>query len=265
MTADQPKPKPSAPRSGGGRAVAKKPLPPGQRPLQFALLALAAATLWHASIALYAGLGYGLSADLRDRLYTGMATAPERAALKRARMDILTVWNAWLPYDDLAQITLADAVEAGIGRPRGRAMMPEVMRLEAEALRRNPANAYAWARLAYARYVYNGPSRLVTEPLLQSILSAPYEPQLMASRIVLALKTEKYWPPELRALFPEQLRRAWLRNSVETVHAAYQDGIEHLLREKLAGDRVKRAHFDALLADIAPSVSGVNRGTGAHP
>lgn len=212
-------------------------------------------TLYALSLAIpatYAGLLYGLSADLRDKMYTSTASPEERKELAGIRNRIIPVWNAWLPYDDLAQIVLADAYDAGITKMAGRQMMPEVLRLETEALTRNPANAYAWSRLAYARYIYNGPSRLVAEPLVQSIQAAPYEPALLPSRIVLALKIEKYWTPELAALFPQQLDRAWLRQSIETVAAAYQEGIEGQLREKLADDVEKRMAFDKIISGMAP-------------
>lgn len=250
MTAAQPtvqRTPPAVPRRSRAKRVTL-----GTRLAQWALLLLALYTLALAVPATYAGVLYGLSADLRDKLYTSTAAPEERQALAAIRKRIIPVWNAWLPYDDLAQIVLADAYEAGITKMSGRQMMPEVLRLETEALKRNPANAYAWSRLAYARYIYNGPSRLVAEPLVQSIQAAPYEPALLPSRIVLALKIEKYWTPELAALFPQQLERAWLRQSIETVAAAYQDGIEGQLREKLANDVEKRMAFDKIIGGMAP-------------
>lgn len=240
-----------APQAGSRRARSRR-VTPGGRLAQVALLLLALYALFLAIPATYAGVLYGLTADQRDRLYTGVAAPEERQLLAAARQKIIPVWDAWLPYDDLAQIVLADAYDLGITKLAGRQLMPEVLRLETEALKRNPANAYAWSRLAYARYVYNGASRLVAEPLVQSILSAPYEPPLLASRIVLALKIEKYWTPELAALFPGQLERAWLRQSIETVAAAYQEGIEGRLREKLADDPEKRLAFDKILRGMAP-------------
>jgi hypothetical protein len=226
-----------------------------QRPLQWLLLALSVPAALLSGLTLYVGLCYGLSGELRDKLYTGTATRSERARLADWRRRVLPVWDAWLVYDDLAQIMLAQGVELGLSQPAGRGLLPGVMRLEAEALRRHPANAFAWARLAYARYVYDGASTLVTEPLLQSIQSAPYEPDLLPSRIVLALQTEAFWSPELTALFPQQLERAWLRQSVETVQAAYKDGITLQLRAKLAHDPDKLARFDDILGDLAPRVA----------
>lgn len=241
----------AAPHAGPRRARARR-VTPGGRLAQLALFLLSGYALFLAIPATYAGTLYGLTADQRDRLYSGAATPEERQQLAAARQKIIPVWDAWLPYDDLAQIVLADAYDIGITKMAGRQLMPEVLRLETEALKRNPANAYAWSRLAYARYVYNGASRLVAEPLVQSILSAPYEPPLLAARIVLALKIEKYWTPELAALFPGQLERAWLRQSIETVAAAYQEGIEGRLREKLADDPEKRLAFDKILRGMAP-------------
>ncbi|MBP7253279.1 MAG: hypothetical protein KBA75_07335 [Alphaproteobacteria bacterium] len=250
MTAAQPT-VPRAPTVAPRRPRTKR-VTLGTRLTQWALLLLALYALSLAVPATYAGLLYGLSADLRDKLYTSTAAPEERQALAAYRNRIIPVWNAWLPYDDLAQIVLADAYEVGITKMAGRQMMSEVLRLETEALKRNPANAYAWSRLAYARFIYNGPSRLVAEPLVQSIQAAPYEPALLPSRIVLALKIEKYWTPELAALFPQQLERAWLRQSIETVAAAYQDGIEGQLREKFANDVEKRMAFDKIISGMAP-------------
>ncbi len=229
-----------------------RPLPLGARLCQLILLIASGVTIYLGTLSCYAGISYGLTADQRDRLYTDQSTIPDRQALQASRSEILTLWDAWLPYDDLAQVVLADAYDKGVTKPEGRKLMPEVLRLEAEALKRNPANAYAWSRLAFARYIYSGPSRLVAEPLVQSIQAAPYEPPLLASRVVLALRIEKYWTDALRDLFPQQLERAWLRESVDTVQAAYQNGIEDRLREKLAEDPVKLAQFDKILASIKP-------------
>ncbi len=227
-------------------------IPGNVRGLQVLLLVLSLYAMGQGGLSLYAGLGFGLTADLRDKLYTNQATAGERAELRRQREALLPFWDAWLVYDDLAQITLADAVEKGLKSPAGRALMPEVMRLETEALKRNPAHSYAWARLAYARFVYNGPSALVSELLMHSILCAPHEPPLLPSRIALALQTEKYWSPELREWFPRQLERAWLREKIPTVQAVYAEGYEDRLRHWLADDPVKLKELNEILAGITP-------------
>jgi hypothetical protein len=218
----------------------------------FALLALAVPTIGLSTLTLYVGLVYGLSGKLRDTLYTRQASFSERKALAQWRENLLTVWDAWLPYDDLAQIALGNAVELGLDKKEGRKFLPQVLKLETEALRRNPANTFAWARFAYARYAYNGPSTMVTAPLLQSIQMAPYEPDLLPSRITLALLTKEYWPDELKQLFPQQLKRAWLLQKIETVQAAYKGGVSRELRQAVSDDPVMLAEFDQIKGDLAP-------------
>lgn len=206
--------------------------------------------------ALYAGLALSVSANLQEKFYSGATVSDaELDELALRRRQLLFFWDGWLGHDDLAQITLVRAEKLGLHKPEGRALMPEIMRLEQEALRRNPANAYAWARLAYARLVYNGPSRLVLEPLLLSIASAPYEPSLMASRIMLLLDTQPYWAASTEHLFKRQLGFAWLHNGMETAYAAFLEHKTEMLRPHLADDPVRLAQYDKWIADMRADVS----------
>lgn len=201
--------------------------------------------------ALYGGISMGMTSDLREKLYAhGKLPAAELDDFIAKRTQMLTFWDSWLGYDDLAQANLAKAEALGITTKAGRAMMPEIIRFEKESLLRNPANSFAWARLAYARMIYNGPSRLVTMPLLQSIQAAPYEPSLLPSRIAMMLDTKTYWPPEMGDLFPQQLDRAWISHAFETTRAAFLDGQADALRPYLEKDPEKLAKFDGWIRDL---------------
>src|SRR5262245_7366484 len=92
--------------------------------------------------ALYAGLALSVSADLQEKFYSGaQVTDAELDEFALRRKQLLFFWDGWLGHDDLAQVALARAERLGLHKKEGRALMPEVMRLEKESLLRNPANA----------------------------------------------------------------------------------------------------------------------------
>ncbi len=222
-----------------------------------ALLFLSLLSLVYGWPALYGGISLGISGGLRDKLYARepMSEAELDDFITR-RHQLLAFWDSWLGYDDLAQAVLAKAETLGLHTKAGRDLMPEVMRLEKEALVRNPANSFAWARLAYARMVYNGPSRLVTMPLLQSIHSGPYEPSLLPSRIAMMLNTKPYWPEEMAAIFQQQVDRAWISQSLETTRAVFFGGQADALRAYLESDPVKLVKFDKWVSDLRAEAEG---------
>lgn len=202
-------------------------------------------------LALYGGISLGVTEYQREKLYArGKISDAELDDFIAKRRQLSSLWDGWLGYDDLAQATLAKADALGIHSKAGVALMPEVISLEKDALLRNPANSFAWARLAYARMIYNGPSRLVSMPLLQSIQSAPYEPSLLPSRIALMLDTKAYWPPEMTDLFPQQLERAWISEAFETTRAVFDDHQDAALRPYLESDPEKLAKFDGWIRDL---------------
>ncbi len=207
--------------------------------------------------ALYGGISLGVSSGLRDKLYAREnMSAAELEDFITKRHQMLSFWDSWLGYDDLAQATLAKAESLGLTTKAGRDLLPEVIRFEKEALIRNPANSFAWARLAYARMVYNGPSRLVTMPLLQSIQAGPYEPSLLPSRITMMLNTKAYWPPEMQDLFQKQLDRAWISQALETTRAVFFSGQDGALRPYLESDANKLKEFDGWIRDLRAEAKG---------
>jgi hypothetical protein len=146
--------------------------------------------------------------------------AAETETLINNRQSVLAFWPAPALYDDLAMAYMARAELTGLEKTEGRKQLADVIHAQEQALIRNPANTFGWQRLAYARLLYNGPSRLVSEALEKAIESAPHESLLMSSRLALLVAVKPYWSNELRELFPEQVRIAYKTRKWQMMAAA---------------------------------------------
>jgi hypothetical protein len=92
----------------------------------------------------------------------------------------------------------------------------------AAGLGRAPANPYAWARLAYAEALVRGWSPLAVSSLRMALITAPYEPRLLWSRLRMSFLA---WPElsrEDRELVSQQIRYAWQADPAELVRLAVE-------------------------------------------
>ncbi|MBI1273564.1 MAG: hypothetical protein GC131_05730 [Alphaproteobacteria bacterium] len=178
---------------------------------------------------------------LRDKMLAranSKLSAADIEQLINNRLAVLTFWKNADLYDDLAQAYMQKAELAGVMKPEGRKQMADVIRVEEQALRRHPADTFGWARLAYARLIYNGPSALVAEALQKSIETAPHEPELMPSRIALMVALKRYWTPELKNRFHEQIKGAWEAQRWDLMEAALYGGFVDDIYAAFADDPV---------------------------
>jgi len=85
----------------------------------------------------------------------------------------------------------------------------------AAGLARAPANPYAWARLAYAEALSKGWSPLAVSSLRMALITAPYEPRLLWSRLRMSLLAWPQMSREDQQLIFQQIRYAWQADPAE--------------------------------------------------
>lgn len=150
----------------------------------------------------------------------------------------------------LARLTLAEQAVKGDAKP-------DPAKLEAAAqdlvagLSLEPINPYAWARLAYVRFLQKGlnADAGVAPALRLSFLTGPYEPEMTFPRLRLALAVWSNFSTEDRELGRRQIRFAWLISRDEVVDLAIQSQRILVFRLALVGQPQDLAIFDSMLKE----------------
>ena len=113
----------------------------------------------------------------------------------------------------LAYLLLAEKL------PRGDTNAGAYLQQAIEALKaglaRAPANPYAWARLAYAEALAQGWSPLAVASLRLAVITAPYEPRLLWSRLRMMFLAWREMSSEDREMVLQQVRYAWKADPAE--------------------------------------------------
>jgi len=78
-----------------------------------------------------------------------------------------------------------------------------------EGVAYGPANPYAWARLAYAEATSGTWSQAAVSALRMALMTAPYEPPLLWSRLRMSFLAWPEMAPGDRELVFQQIRDAW--------------------------------------------------------
>lgn len=114
-------------------------------------------------------------------------------------------------------------------------------------LARSPANPYAWARLAYAEALQNGWTTRAISALRLAIVTAPYEPRLLWSRLRMCFLAWPQLPKSDREPVLQQIRFAWHDGPKELVNLARELGRIDLVRDALAENSQDTEAFDRML------------------
>lgn len=114
-------------------------------------------------------------------------------------------------------------------------------------LARAPANAYAWARLAYAEALARGWSPLAVASLRLALITAPYEPQLLWSRLRMAFLAWPEMTGDDQEVVYQQIRYAWQTNPPELARLASELNRTDLVRAALQLMPDDSAVFEELL------------------
>ncbi len=101
------------------------------------------------------------------------------------------------------------------------------------ALAREPANSFTWARLAWFRYIQEGPSAESLSFLRMSIYTAPAKKSLLFWRLRLSALHRQFWDDDFENLVKRQIVFAWRVSPARLDRAASESGIENLAREVL--------------------------------
>ncbi|MFN0044548.1 MAG: hypothetical protein ACKVSF_15205 [Alphaproteobacteria bacterium] len=127
---------------------------------------------------------------LRD-LQTARPDAPVSGEAVRDALKGKLAALAWLDdpriRTDLGALELLGASTFGYDTPTGRTLIDRAIESHVRGLSRDPAQPYAWTRLAIARLARDGMSPELNALLKMAIATAPREPQLVLERIDLAL------------------------------------------------------------------------------
>jgi hypothetical protein len=114
----------------------------------------------------------------------------------------------------------------------GAALQQAIAALE-EGVARAPANPYAWSRLAYARALAEGWSPRAVSALRLALITAPYEPRLLWSRLRMAFLAWPQMASEDREVVFQQVRWAWQGNPTELARLAVETKQLNLVRAAL--------------------------------
>ena len=117
------------------------------------------------------------------------------------------------------------------------------------ALSREPADALAWAQLAYFIYVLDGPSKDALNALRMSIYMAPYKYNLIFWRLEMAALNADLWDDHMADLIRRQIFLAWKENPELLVEIAKSYGLVPFAGEVISDDPEQLAIFNSLVVE----------------
>ncbi len=107
-----------------------------------------------------------------------------------------------------------------------------------------PANPYAWARLAVAEQLAGGPSPSVASALVMSVITGPYEPDLIPLRLELGFQNWRHLSPQDRELVRQQIRYGWVRSTKRILEISRAPRSLAIIRAALVRDPGSLAAFE---------------------
>ncbi len=186
-----------------------------------------------------------------ERLFDGEPVdGPAIDALVRSRRSALDWADRGDTWTDLAMAELLTAGPMAKAAERDKRGVKRAVRSLEEGLARSPINSRAWARLAYARYLLNGPSRAAAEALTMSLYTGSHDPELVFARIALCIGTWPYFSLDERDLVYREIRYAWKlshKARLQIVDLAGETGGARVVRAALAAIPTDLAHFERRL------------------
>jgi hypothetical protein len=110
-----------------------------------------------------------------------------------------------------------------------------------------PGNPYAWARLAYAEARQQGWTPLALSSLRLALLTSPYDPRLLWSRLRLGFLAWPYMTPDDRDIVLQQIRWAFDENARELARLAVDADRVNVVRAALLRLPDAAAAFEKML------------------
>lgn len=109
-----------------------------------------------------------------------------------------------------------------------------------------PADPYGWARLALVKQLRTGPSKDVASALIMSLLTGPYEPDMIPLRLELAFQNWGHLAVRDRELVDQQIRYAWIRSKKQILEMARDPRRLAAIRAALAKEPGSLEGFEKL-------------------
>lgn len=116
------------------------------------------------------------------------------------------------------------------------------------ALSLEPADAYAWARLAYFRHELDGPSPRVLNALRMSVYTAPSDSDLIFWRLGMTAGSHTYWDDASMDWIYRQILTGWSINRKMLVQTAEAYGFLSLVRMVLASDPEASTRLERIIS-----------------
>ena len=153
---------------------------------------------------------------------------------------------------NLALLRAVQAERLPFDSPHRQELLMQAEDLLTRGLSDNPADGYAWLRLAVVRSVRGAESRRVVDALMQSVDTAPNARHLWLSRIEMMLR---YWPDfsvDELLMMRSQIRTIWSvpYYRLPLIRAADAKGQALMVRWSLSGDPSVEAEYQRLESDI---------------
>ena len=213
-------------------------------------LAAALALVWLASPRVVAAIAALPVSPVIAELRAGEQIEPRHLRIAAKSQESALEW-----IDDgrglgwLGLFTFLLAQDRGFDR-EGRAFLDESVAAHRRGLALSPAQTYAWARLAHAELLRDGPAPRLGPLLELSIVTAPYNRALVFQRLELCFTVWRQLDDRVRARVAEQVRfaaRYELRRLAKMAKRRYATGVA---RAALAGVPDLRHRFDAALLSL---------------
>ncbi len=121
-----------------------------------------------------------------------------------------------------------------------------------KALTREPADAHAWARLAWFEYYYlNGPSPEVLKPLRMSMYCQPAGRSLVFWRVRMSGMNQEFWDPDFESLLRRQIVLAWRLSRERLARVAVETEMKAFVRKTLSGYPEDLQRFEDLTGAVS--------------
>lgn len=143
--------------------------------------------------------------DLGDAAKAGAVSQDAVKAAILSRERALRWQDNPKSWSDLGALQLQQAEAAGLATAQGRELAARSMESHRRGLALDPAQPYAWLRLAKAELVTTGMTPALNPLLQMSVRTAPREPQLVLDRLDVAFTAWPVLDKTTRALMNEQI------------------------------------------------------------
>lgn len=143
--------------------------------------------------------------DMGDAAKAGSVSQEAISAAILSRKRALRWQDSPRLWTDLGALQLEQAEAAGLATPKGRELATRSLDSHRQGLALDPAQPYAWLRLAKAELVTTGMTPALNPPLQMSVRTAPREPQLVLDRLDLAFTVWPMLDKTTRAMMNEQI------------------------------------------------------------